>query len=152
MNPFHIRNTSAVARHALFALALAGAAAAPMAAQAAPDHGPHACQSCGTVVSSHTYREAGKSSGLGIAGGAVIGGLLGNHVGSGNGRTLATVAGAVGGGYAGNKVEQNSKSTTVTDVRVRMSNGTERTFKENGNARFHNGSHVEVVHGGLEAR
>lgn len=44
---------------------------------------------------------------LGIAAGAVVGGLLGNQVGGGNGRTLATVAGVVGGGYLGNTVAKN---------------------------------------------
>jgi uncharacterized protein YcfJ len=33
--------------------------------------------------------------------------LLGNQVGSGRGRTLATVAGVVGGGYLGNTVAKN---------------------------------------------
>ncbi len=36
--------------------------------------------------------------------GAVIGGLLGNQVGSGNGRKLATVAGIIGGGMLGNEI------------------------------------------------
>ena len=46
------------------------------------------------------------NSPVGIATGAVVGGLLGNQVGQGNGRTLATVAGAVGGGYLGNMAGQ----------------------------------------------
>ncbi|MES2073032.1 MAG: glycine zipper 2TM domain-containing protein [Pseudomonadota bacterium] len=49
------------------------------------------------------------TSGIGIATGAVIGGLLGNQVGGGNGRTLATIAGAVGGGYFGNEVEKKTR-------------------------------------------
>jgi uncharacterized protein YcfJ len=36
----------------------------------------------------------------------VIGGVIGNQVGDGDGRKLATVAGAVAGGYAGSKVQQ----------------------------------------------
>jgi outer membrane lipoprotein SlyB len=43
---------------------------------------------------------------------------------------LATVAGAVGGGYAGNVVEKRMRSTTVTHVRVRMKNGSVRSFSE----------------------
>ena len=50
---------------------------------------------------------ASQMSPLGIAAGAVVGGLLGNQVGGGNGRTLATVAGVVGGGYLGNTVAKN---------------------------------------------
>ncbi|ROR22722.1 uncharacterized protein YcfJ [Comamonas sp. BIGb0124] len=52
--------------------------------------------------------------------GAVAGGLLGNQVGGGSGRTLATVAGAVGGGYAGNKVQegmQNRSTYQTTETR-----------------------------------
>lgn len=52
-------------------------------------------------------RPVSQVSPLGIATGAVIGGLLGHQVGGGNGRTLATVAGVVGGGYLGNTVAKN---------------------------------------------
>jgi len=52
-------------------------------------------------------RPVSQVSPLGIATGAVIGGLLGHQVGGGNGRTLATVAGVVGGGYLGNTVARN---------------------------------------------
>ena len=41
---------------------------------------------------------------VGIAAGAVLGGVLGNQVGGGNGKKLATVAGVIGGGYLGNEV------------------------------------------------
>lgn len=54
---------------------------------------------------------------VGTAVGAVVGGLLGNQVGGGNGKKVATVAGAVGGGYAGNKtqehLQQNNTYTTT---------------------------------------
>jgi outer membrane lipoprotein SlyB len=84
-----------------------------------------------------------------VAGGAVVGGLLGNHIGGGNGRTLATVAGAVGGGYAGNQIEKNVRSSTFTDVRVRMSNGSERKFTEAGRSHRFNGERVRVAQGRL---
>jgi uncharacterized protein YcfJ len=41
--------------------------------------------------------------------GAVIGGVLGNQVGSGDGKTLATILGAVGGGYIGNEVAKKNQ-------------------------------------------
>lgn len=44
---------------------------------------------------------------VGTGVGAVIGGLLGNQVGGGNGRKIATVAGALLGGYSGNEVAHN---------------------------------------------
>ncbi len=49
------------------------------------------------------------NSPLGIGVGAVIGGLLGNQVGSGDGKTLATIAGAVGGGYLGNEIAKRNQ-------------------------------------------
>ena len=51
--------------------------------------------------------------------GAVAGGLLGNQVGGGNGKKLATVAGAAAGGYAGNKVQEGmqARDTYVTTER-----------------------------------
>jgi uncharacterized protein YcfJ len=49
-----------------------------------------------------------QNSPIGIGVGAVIGGLLGNQVGSGDGKTLATIAGAVGGGYIGNEVAKRN--------------------------------------------
>jgi len=54
--------------------------------------------------------------------------LLGNQVGNGNGKTLATVLGAAGGAYAGNTVEKNMKKVTVYDVRVRMDDGSIRNM------------------------
>ena len=57
--------------------------------------------------------------------GAVAGGLLGNQVGGGNGKKIATVAGAVGGGYAGNKVQegmQNRDTYTTTQTRCNTVN------------------------------
>lgn len=51
---------------------------------------------------------------VGTAIGAVAGGLLGNQVGGGKGKTLATVAGAVGGGYAGNRIEASRQQPQVT--------------------------------------
>jgi uncharacterized protein YcfJ len=122
----------------------------PAAVQAAPHHAR--CESCGTVISTHSYQRAAEhGSGLGVATGALVGGFLGNRVGSGNGRKLATVAGAVGGGYAGNEIERNSRSRTVTDVKVRMSNGAVRHFSEEGARQHYEGEHVRVVHGSLVA-
>jgi outer membrane lipoprotein SlyB len=128
------------------------ALSSPIAAQAAPHHAQR-CESCGTVVSVHTYERAAEhGSGLGAVSGALVGGFLGNRVGGGNGRKLATVAGAVGGGYAGNEIERNTRTRTMTDVRVRMDNGAVRKFTEEGARHYFQGQHVRVEHGALIAR
>ena len=41
---------------------------------------------------------------IGIGTGAVIGGLIGNQIGGGSGKKLATVAGVIGGGIVGNEI------------------------------------------------
>ncbi|WP_369929797.1 glycine zipper 2TM domain-containing protein [Xanthomonas sp. NCPPB 2632] len=58
----------------------------------------------------------------GTAIGAVAGGLLGNQIGGGKGRTLATVAGAVGGGYAGHEIQERRQETNTTTSTVRKCN------------------------------
>lgn len=146
---FALKSLFAIARNVALSTLLIGAAGAvlPVMAQAST------CLHCGTVVSSYSYqRPAAHGTGVGMATGAVVGGLLGNQVGGGNGRTLATVAGAVGGGYAGNVIEKRARSTTVTQVRVRMHNGAVRTFTEAGSNRWVSGEHVRVRGGRLIAR
>lgn len=90
----------------------------------------------------------------GTAIGAVAGGVLGNQIGGGSGKTLATVAGAAAGGYAGNQVQKNmqekdtvsrterrcktvydtQKKTIGYDVRYRLGNeeGTVRMAQRPG--------------------
>jgi len=46
---------------------------------------------------------------VGIGTGAVIGGLIGNQVGGGNGKKLATVAGVIGGGIIGNEIANRNR-------------------------------------------
>ena len=58
----------------------------------------------------------------------MAGALLGNQVGSGSGRTVATVAGAVGGAYVGKKVQEQANAQRVWNVDVQYDNGQRRTF------------------------
>ncbi len=71
-------------------------------------------QVCHDETVSHTAPPRDENRLAGTAIGAVAGGLLGNQIGGGKGRTLATVAGAVGGGYAGNRIQANRQHGEVT--------------------------------------
>ena len=76
-------------------------------------------------------REQAAGLGLGTVAGAVVGGVLGNQVGSGSGRKAATVAGAIGGGVVGHQMEQNAGNTgQVYRVAVRMDNGAMQTLAQ----------------------
>ncbi|MYM33850.1 glycine zipper 2TM domain-containing protein [Duganella sp. FT50W] len=72
-------------------------------------HHTYAPQPQQQVVQAPAPAPVAQNSPLGMGIGAVVGGLLGNQVGSGNGRKLATIAGAVGGAYAGNEIAKNQQ-------------------------------------------
>lgn len=98
--------------------ALAPVAAPVVTVQAAPKHvaPAHAAHVAQAAPRAYTPAPvtpppapAAKNSPVGIGVGAVLGGLIGNQVGGGNGKTLATIAGAVGGGYVGNEVAKRNQ-------------------------------------------
>lgn len=109
------------------------------------------CSTCGTVESIVPVRHEGHGTGIGAVGGAVVGGLLGNQFGSGNGRLGMTALGAVGGGFAGNAVEKHLRSDTEYQVRVRMENGRLRYFTYRSAPAFQQGERVHIEHGTLAA-
>lgn len=113
---------------------------------------PAICHSCGQVVDVQAITQQAQGSGVGVVAGALLGGVLGNQVGGGNGRKLATVAGAVGGGYAGNEIEKRARATTSYQVRVRMEDGDSRTFSYGQQPAWSVGDRVRVVDGKLTSR
>jgi len=109
------------------------------------------CKNCGVVENVRVITQRASGSGVGAAGGAVVGGLLGNQVGGGHGKDLATIAGAIGGAVVGNQVEGNMKATKSYDVTVRMNNGATRTIHTTS-ANWQEGDRVRIVNGQLRAR
>lgn len=104
----------------------------------APAPRPVVCADCGTVEAVTAVQRQGQVNGvavgnttvgIGTVAGGVIGGLLGNQVGGGSGKTAMTVLGAAGGAFAGNQVEKNMKKVTVYQVRVRMNDGSTRNVE-----------------------
>jgi outer membrane lipoprotein SlyB len=110
------------------------------------------CYECGRIESVTTVQSQSAPTGVGMVAGGVIGGLLGNQVGGGNGKKLMTVAGAVGGGYAGHEIEKSRSTHTTYQVRVRMEDGTLRTFPFNNAPQWNTGDRIRVVDGYLQAR
>lgn len=128
--------------------ALLAAVALSLAAQAGLAQA--ACTTCGTVTEVHAATQKGSGSGLGIAAGAVVGGLVGNQFGKGTGNVLTTVGGAVAGGYAGNEVEKNVKKHTVFKTTVRMDDGSIHHYTLG--TQYAVGAKVSVVNGKVSAR
>lgn len=77
------------------------------------------CQTLGTTSSDTQETDSG-SPNTGInktvaqVGGGLLGGLIGNQFGGGNGKTLMTIAGAIGGAYLGGELlgDEGSGSST----------------------------------------
>ena len=109
------------------------------------------CSNCGSIESVRTITHRAQGSGLGAAGGAVLGGLLGNQIGGGSGRQLATVAGAVGGAVVGNQGEGNMKATHSYEIRVRLDDGSQRVFRQNSSPAWRSGDRVRIVKGHLRS-
>lgn len=107
------------------------------------------CAYCGVVSSVRVLAAPGEGSGLGAAGGAVVGGLLGHQVGGGSGKQIATVVGAVGGAVAGNEVEKRVNSTKSQEVTVRLEDGSSRVITDNGPVAWVAGDHVKIIDGAL---
>ena len=107
------------------------------------------CASCGNVESVRAITTRARGSGVGAGAGAILGGLLGNQLGGGHGRQLATVAGAVGGAVVGNQVEGNMKASHSYEIRVRLDDGTLRTFHQHSTPQWRTGDRVRIVKGSL---
>jgi outer membrane lipoprotein SlyB len=105
------------------------------------------CADCGVIESVRVINDVKKTSGIGLVGGAVVGGLLGNQVGGGRGNDVATVVGAVGGAVAGDAIEKNTGSTRSYEVTVRFDDGSRRVFNEASPPAWQSGDHVRVIDG-----
>jgi outer membrane lipoprotein SlyB len=130
---------------------LAAARSTSQSAQHAATASPAACDACGVIAAVNPVETRGQGTAVGTAGGAIVGGLLGNQVGSGNGRKLATVAGAIGGAMAGNTIEGNMKTSRSYDIVVRFNDGSTRTFHQAEQPNWRSGDKVRIVDGAIRS-
>lgn len=107
------------------------------------------CTGCGKVLSVKVVEKAGESGAVGMVAGGVAGALLGNQIGKGASRDIATIAGAAGGAYAGHKIEQQVKSVKKWEVTVRFDQGDEKTFSFDKDPGFAPGTAVKSSSGSI---
>ena len=87
---------------------------------------------------------------LGAVVGGVAGAVLGNQIGSGSGRTAATVLGGVAGAAVGNQIARNQQGvTTAAGYRITMQSdqGVIRTFEVPATGDLRVGDRVRVDNG-----
>ena len=101
----------------------------------------------GRVVDIQEVVHQRSDSGVGAVLGVVAGGLLGNQIGRGNGRTLATIGGAVGGGFAGNAIEKNRSPNVQVVITVRSDRGRILELQQKGTS-LRIGDRVQVTQEG----
>ncbi|MDB5861061.1 MAG: hypothetical protein JWQ76_4750 [Ramlibacter sp.] len=104
----------------------------------------HGCNDCGTVQAVIKEKRKGEGGAVGIVGGAVVGGLLGNQIGGGTGKKVATVGGAVAGGFAGNEVQKHVTSKEVWVTKVKLKDGSMRSFEQQAHPAWKTGEVVKV--------
>jgi outer membrane lipoprotein SlyB len=102
------------------------------------------CDSCGIVTELRSEKRKGKGGALGIIGGAVVGGALGNQVGDGKGKTVATVGGAVGGAVVGNEIQKRMSRKTIHITSIQMKDGSTRTYESENAPTWSVGNSVKL--------
>jgi outer membrane lipoprotein SlyB len=117
--------------------------------QSRPRQAARSCVNCGAVEAINVIEVKGDGTYLGKIAGGLAGALLGNQVGHGTGKTVATVAGAAGGAYVGNEVEKRVKTTKHYEVIVRLENGGTQTITYTEQPPFAVGARVKVENGAL---
>ncbi len=88
------------------------------------------------------------SKGIGVIGGAVVGGLAGSSAGGGRGQDIATVLGAIGGMVAGQAIENQANQREGLEVIVKYDSGETRVIVQEADLDVKAGDRVRVISGG----
>lgn len=92
------------------------------------------------------------SKGLGIIGGAAVGGLAGSTIGGGRGQDIATVLGAIGGLVAGQAIEEQANQREGLEITVKYDSGEMRVIVQEADVDLRPGDRVQVISGGGKTR
>lgn len=89
------------------------------------------------------------SNTVGTGVGALAGGVLGNQIGKGRGKTIATILGAITGGVIGNGVEHGLNVVPGLEITVVLRDGRALAITQaDGGEKFRRGDAVRIVSGG----
>ncbi len=99
----------------------------------------------GTVQSVREVQIEGTKSGVGTVAGGAVGGVLGNEVGAGTGRTLATIGGGLAGALAGSAIEEGATRQRGLEITVRLDNGRTMAVTQAADESFVAGDRVRVL-------
>ena len=115
----------------------------PVGSTAVAQPAASVCRECGRILSVAVTEKAGEYSAVGVIAGGALGAVLGNQVGGGFGKDLATLAGAAGGAYAGKTIEEKIKTHRVWSVSVVYANESRASFDFTSDPGFQVGDRVK---------
>jgi outer membrane lipoprotein SlyB len=119
--------------------------AASLGLVAVPAMADSRCGDCGKISRIDTVTGHRSKVGGAIIGG-IAGAVIGNQIGGGDGKKVATVAGAAGGAYAGNKIAGNMEKQQY-EITVKMDDGHRETVVQNSIKGLGVGSSVRIRNG-----
>ena len=99
----------------------------------------------GTVENVGMVTIRNDQSGLGILGGALVGGILGSFVGGGSGRIVGATGGAVLGGVAGAAGEEALNTREAHEITVKLEDGNTIVVVQEIDEEFYAGDRVRVI-------
>jgi outer membrane lipoprotein SlyB len=101
----------------------------------------------GRVESIQSVTIAGNNdAGMATVIGGLVGGLIANQLGSGNGRILATAAGAGGGAMLGYQMDKTNPHE-IYKIRVQLDSGDFQTVSQDSDADLSVGNRVHIDNG-----
>jgi outer membrane lipoprotein SlyB len=103
----------------------------------------------GIVESVREVRIDPRDTGVGTAGGAVLGGLAGSNVGGGNGQIAGAIGGAILGGIIGQNVEKAANERRGVEVTVLLDSGKYIAVVQEADQDFRPGDRVRILTGRL---
>lgn len=130
-------------------VAYAADTSAPTAKAAGPSSAQlgKMCATCEWVTEVHSENRDGHANGVGAAGGAVAGGVIGHKAGD---STVATVGGAVVGGLIGNAIEKRMKKHRVWIVSTTRRDSSTGRHELGNDPQLHSGDVVKPDGQGLK--
>ncbi|MES2353837.1 MAG: glycine zipper 2TM domain-containing protein [Pseudomonadota bacterium] len=102
----------------------------------------------GVVEQVRQVKIDGTRSGVGTAGGAVLGGVAGSGVGGGRGQIAGAVAGALLGGVVGQAAENSATSKQGVEITVKLDSGKLTAITQEADEQFRIGDRVRILSGG----
>jgi len=101
----------------------------------------------GVVESVRDVRIVARETGVGTAGGAMLGGIAGRNVGGGSGQVAGAIGGAILGGIIGQNIEKSANERRGLEVTVLLDSGKYIAVVQESDESFRTGDRVRILSG-----